>query len=183
MAMSYQIQISVIKNQSLIQKKLNLCFQESNYHHLGGFHKLKDINYSNYQPKKLYKDMEKGIYDNKGIIESSHLLKFLNRSTALTILPIVLDYSDNYLKRIYRFDNKIAGSKIEADYLLYFEYRNESYYFFIGESKKCKGSCLPVSFFRKNIKNYQDGQHEIALNSISSFHRDRGNTQILPREY
>lgn len=143
-----------------ISKEFILTFDEADFHHLVGLHKLRDI--TQIQQGKRSKVFKAILNDNitMGLIQKSQFFNEMSlRTEPLIHLEEMLD--DNNL--IFRYNDKIHKySVIKAEYLLEGKNLGNSVYLFLGE-RNTSGIQMCRTFFPKQDKDYTQGQAQYTL--------------------
>lgn len=141
-------------------KEFYLSFDKSDFHHLAGLHKLKDINALQIGKRS---DVFDAILSNKITIQDIQKSEFYKqmyfRLEPLSNIEVLLD--DNQL--IFRYNEKIRQySVIKADYLLENQYLNQSVYLFLG-ARTTENDQMCRTLFPKDIIDYAQGQPQYTL--------------------
>lgn len=141
-------------------KEFYLSFDKSDFHHLAGLHKLKDINALQIGKRS---DVFDAILSNKittqDIQKSEFYKQMYFRLEPLSNIEVLLD--DNQL--IFRYNEKIRQySVIKADYLLENQYLNQSVYLFLG-ARTTENDQMCRTLFPKDIIDYAQGQPQYTL--------------------
>lgn len=71
--------------------KINIMFNETNFFHLAGLHKLKDIDIDNHNKYAIFRDILNNKFTIKDISKSCYFYKIENRFTDLKNLEKYLD--------------------------------------------------------------------------------------------
>ena len=137
-------------------KEFYLSFDKSDFHHLAGLHKLKDINALQIGKRDAILSQKITIED----IEKSEFYHHMNtRLEPLSHIEMLLD--DNQL--IFRYNEKVRQySVIKADYLLENQYLNQSVYLFLG-ARTNENNQMCRTLFPKDIIDYSKGQPQYTL--------------------
>ena len=141
-------------------KEFYLSFEKSDFHHLAGLHKLKDINALQICKRS---DVFDAILSNKITIQDIQKSVFYKqmffRLEPLSNIEMLLD--DNQL--IFRYNEKIRQySVIKADYLLENQFLNQSVYLFLG-AKTTENNQMCRTLFPKDLIDYAQGQPQYTL--------------------
>ncbi len=141
-------------------KEFYLSFDKSDFHHLAGLHKLKDINALQIGKRS---DVFDAILSNnittQDIQKSEFYKQMYFRLEPLSNIEVLLD--DNQL--IFRYNEKIRQySVIKADYLLENQYLNQSVYLFLG-ARTTENDQMCRTLFPKDIIDYAQGQPQYTL--------------------
>lgn len=141
-------------------KEFYLSFDKSDFHHLAGLHKLKDVNALQIGKRS---DVFDAILSQKITIEDIKKSEFYHqmntRLEPLSHLEMLLD--DNQL--IFRYNEKVRQySVIKADYLLENQYLNQSVYLFLG-ARTNENNQMCRTLFPKDIIDYTKGQPQYTL--------------------
>lgn len=136
-------------------------FQMSDFHHLAGLHKLKDIAQiqQGMREKVFEKILTGGI--TQTLIEKSEYYELMQgRLLLLRELEKILD--DN--ETVFRYNEKVHRfSLIKADYLLEGQAKMMLVYLFLGKRSNDELNQMCRSFFRKEDKDYTQGQPRYTL--------------------
>lgn len=141
-------------------KEFHLSFDKSDFHHLAGLHKLKDINAL--QIGKRSKIFDAILSQNitiKDIQKSEFYNQMYTRLEPLLNIEKFLD--DNQLIFHYNEKNRLY-SVIKADYLLENQYQNQSVYLFLG-ARTNENNQMCRTLFPKNVVDYTNGQPKYTL--------------------
>lgn len=141
-------------------KEFYLSFDKSDFHHLAGLHKLKDINALQFGKRSKIFD---AILSQNITIEDIQKSEFYNqmytRLEPLSCIEKLLD--DNQLIFRYNEKNRLY-SVIKADYLLENQYQNQSVYLFLG-ARTNENNQMCRTLFPKNVVDYTNGQPKYTL--------------------
>lgn len=143
-----------------ISREFLLNFDEADFHHLVGLHKLRDI--TQIQQGKRSNVFKSILNDTitMDLIQKSHFYgEMSSRIEPLTLVEKMLD--DN--KLIFRYNEKIHKySVIKADYLLEWKNDANSLYLFLGKRDESEIQ-MCRTFFPKQDKDYAQGQAQYTL--------------------
>lgn len=143
-----------------ISREFLLNFDEADFHHLVGLHKLRDI--TQIQQGKRSNVFKSILNDTitMDLIQKSHFYgEMSSRIEPLTLVEKMLD--DN--KLIFRYNEKIDKySGIKADYLLEWKNDANSLYLFLGKRDESEIQ-MCRTFFPKQDKDYAQGQAQYTL--------------------
>ena len=151
-----------------------LEFEHTDFHHLAGLHKLKDLNISKENREKAFWDILSGNIHLSDIKESAFFSKIEKRMKTLIYLESILD--DN--RTIFKYNKNITYSLIQADYLLSTPYQNTDIYTFIS-LKEDYNHYFCRSFFPKDNTDYTRGQPTYTLLLKEKITISTGEKEIL----
>ena len=143
-----------------ISREFLLNFDEADFHHLVGLHKLRDITQIQQGKRSnVYKSILNDTIT-MDLIQKSHFYgEMSSRIEPLTLVEKMLD--DN--KLIFRYNEKIHKySVIKADYLLEWKNDANSLYLFLGKRDESEIQ-MCRTFFPKQDKDYAQGQAQYTL--------------------
>jgi len=138
-----------------------LTFSATDFHHLAGLHKLKDIaQLQQGMREKVFERILKGDISLTLIEKSVYYEQMQGRILPLSDLENMLD--DN--KMIFRYNEKIHKfSLIKAEYLLKGQANSVPSYLFLGMRNKDEKEQMCRTFFRIKDKDYTEGQPQYTL--------------------
>jgi hypothetical protein len=138
------------------KREFYLNFNEADFHHLAGLHKLKDIaQIQQGMRSKIFNQILIGEISTVLIEKSTYYSQMVERILPLTDLENMLD--DNQL--IFRYNEKVHKySLIQADYLLEGNAGAIPSYLFLCQRNDSETEQMCRTFFRAKNKNYADGQ-------------------------
>ena len=150
------------------KREFKLSFQESDFHHLAGLHKLKDIaQIQQGMREKIFQKIIMGKITLKQLEKSVYFGEMKERILPLSGLEGMLD--DNSM--IFRYNEKILRfSLIRADYLLEGMAREIPSFLFLGKRKDNKQEQMCRTFFRKGDRDYTEGQPMYTLLKKEKIH-------------
>ena len=143
------------------RREFSLTFEKSDFHHLLGLHKLKDI-------QQLQRGMREKIFDSiicgeitqELIQKSAYYLQMNQRISPLAGLEKMLD--DNNI--IFRYNEKVHKfSLIKADYLLEGQAEEIPSFLFLGKRDNDERRQMCRTFFVKQDMDYTIGQAQYTL--------------------
>lgn len=140
------------------QITLRVTFLSSQFHHLMGLVKLRDLEVANQNRNKVFKDIlnRKLTYDR--IAKSEFISEIENRFDPLANIELLFD-NNNLL---FRYNEKLNSySLIQSDFLLSTPFQNNDVYIFI--SKDVDDTYYCRSFFPKETTDYTLGQMKYTL--------------------
>ncbi len=138
---------------------INLLFEATDFHHLLGLHKLKDIEALSGKRETVFRNILTERTSLSMIEKSVYFNEMENRITPFTRLEQIFD--DN--KFIFRYNEKQNKfSSIQADYLLSTPYDNTDIYIFLAQ-KTQPDFFFCRSFFPKETTDYTLGQPRYTL--------------------
>ena len=153
-------QYHIVIGRKGVARVFTISFDRSDFHHLAGLHKLRDI--TQLQTGKRERIMQ-GILDGDLTLSTAQKSAFYEqiapRLSPLSQLESILD--NNQL--VFRYNAKAhAFSMIEADYLLENQFQNNTVYLFLiqrrdGNTQVCR------TMFPKSLLNYAEGQIKYTL--------------------
>lgn len=140
--------------------EINLAFDESDFHHLVGLHKLVDNDYLHLTSRR---DIFNQILSGKITISDLRKSCFFNeiqlRLSKFTQIQSYLDSNET----VYRYNSKYNSySLIQADFLFLNDIENFPTYLFINKSDK-NNKYFCRSFFPKGDIDYTKGQAKYTL--------------------
>lgn len=101
-----------------IKKEIILGFDETDFHHLVGLHKLKDISIARANRQKVFRDILSGLITYQTIQKSSYAEECISRLSTFQYIEKFLD-SDQL---IFKYNSRnYPGSLIRSEYLLKFD--------------------------------------------------------------
>lgn len=158
------------------KREFYLSFQESDFHHLVGLHKLKDIaQIQQGMREKIYNNILEGKLTLKQLEKSIYYEKMQDRIFPLISLEKMLD--DNNM--IFRYNEKLHKfSLIRADYLLEGKVSEIPVFLFLGKRKDNEQEQMCRTFFRKEYKDYTEGQPQYTLLRKEKKHIPSGKVSI-----
>lgn len=138
-----------------------LSFDEADFHHLAGLHKLRDI--ERLQRGKRSTVLQE-ILENKitmtTLQKSDFYFEMSMRLLPLSKLESILD--NNQI--IFHYNNKMNKySLISADYLLEGDYKKEKIFLFLGRRGEKNGEQMCKTLFPKRKMDYTVGQEKYTL--------------------
>ena len=153
-----------------------LGFDKADFHHLAGLHKLKYIaQIQQGMREKIYQKILQGDISMDLLEKSSYYGEMEGRILPLTGLEQFLD--DNQM--IFRYNEKIHKfSMIKADYLMEGNANLIPSYLFLGARKDDEKEQMCRTFFRKEDKDYTDGQPKYTLLKKEKLHLPTGNMLV-----
>lgn len=137
-------------------KIATLCigFSKSDFHHLMGLGKLKDLRLAVMNRETIFNEILSGKITYETIAKSRYIHLIENRFEPLMHMEQLFD--DNRL--VFRYNMKLNQfSVIEADYLLSSPYEGNDVYIFLAKKKE-SDRYFCRSFFPKEQKDYTKGQ-------------------------
>jgi hypothetical protein len=139
--------------------EINVVFSPSDFHHLMGLGKLKDLRISTQIREQAFSSILNGTISDSVINESRYISKIQNRFSPLASIEQIFD--DNEM--VFRYNEKKNGfSKIQADFLLSTPHANTDIYIFLSKNEQTdRYFCR--SFFPKENKDYTIGQPAYTL--------------------
>lgn len=142
-------------------REFNLTFQKSDFHHLAGLHKLKDIaQLQQGMRERIFDKILNGSISTELIEKSAYYGQMCGRILPLIDLEKMLD--DN--KTIFRYNEKIQKfSLIKADYLLEGQANLIPTYLFLGKRDEDEKVQMCRTFFRIANKDYTERQPKYTL--------------------
>ena len=142
-------------------KEFYLTFQKSDFHHLVGLHKLKDIaQIQQGMREKIFVNILVGKLTMKQLQKSIYYEQMSKRILPLIKLENMLD--DNNI--IFRYNEKVQKfSLIKADYLLEGRANEIPTFLFLGKRNSNELEQMCRTFFRIGDKDYTVGQPQYTL--------------------
>ena len=159
-------------------KEFYLTFQKSDFHHLAGLHKLKDIvQIQQGMREKIFDDILMGKLTMKQLQKSIYFEQMSGRIFPLIGLENMLD--DNNM--IFRYNEKMHRfSLIKADYLLEGYANDIPSFLFLGKRKDNESEQMCRTFFRIGDIDYTEGQPQYTLLKKEKKHLPSG---IISAQY
>ena len=134
-------------------------FEATDFHHLVGLHKLKDLRISRAEREKVFHKILEGEISDSDIRRSRYFREIEKRLNAFANFEDILD--SNQL--IFRYITPPSQfSQIQAQFLLSTPYQNEEIYIFIDRKDNAE-NFFCRSFFPKVEKDYTIGQVKYTL--------------------
>lgn len=154
---------------------LTLSFDESDFRHLAGFHKLTDLKNIVRHRANLLEGIREGELSFETIAGSAHYQKIETRIQTLGILETALDAPF----RIYQYDpDKVVDSRIYASHLLIAETgEGAPIHLFLNEY--AKEEAQSVSLFRRSGDYYTAKQRSYTILRKEKWDRKTGEIRIL----
>lgn len=142
-------------------REFYVTFQTSDFHHIAGLHKLKDIaQIQQGMREKVFEKIISGKISQILIEKSEYYELIQGRLLLLRELENILD--DN--KTVFRYNEKANKfSLIKADYLLEGDIRMMPVYLFLGKRSNEEPNQMCRTFFGKGDKDYTQGQPRYTL--------------------
>lgn len=142
-------------------REFYVTFQASDFHHLAGLHKLKDIaQIQQGMREKVFEKIITGEISQTLIEKSEYYEQMQGRLLPLRELEKILD--DNEI--VFRYNEKVHKfSLIKAEYLLEGQVRLVPVYLFLGKRSDDELNQMCRTFFRKGDKDYTQGQPRYTL--------------------
>jgi len=142
-------------------REFYLSFQKSDFHHLAGLHKLKDIaQIQQGMREKVFEKIITGEIPQTLIEKSEYYEQMQGRLLPLRELEKILD--DN--ATVFRYNEKVHKfSLIKAEYLLEGQIKVMPVYLFLGKRSDDELNQMCRTFFRKEDKDYTQGQPRYTL--------------------
>lgn len=149
----------------IIGRKGNTCeftlsFDQADFHHLAGLHKLRDnIRFQTGKRADIMKEILAGRLTYSLAQQSTYFYEMESRLLPLTRLENFLDNNEI----IFRYNSKAnIFSAIQADYLLQNDFEGTSIYLFLAQRAR-EGTQVCRTFFPKSEKDYAQGQPRYTL--------------------
>lgn len=152
-------------------EELNLLFEPTEFHHLIGLHKLRDLRLSRGNREKVFLQILNGTISTDDLKKSQYFPAIQVRLESFSQLESLLDSN----KLIFRYNTKLQSfSLIEAKYLLSTPCQTTDIYIFLDQ--RPEPDCFFCrSFFPKEEKDYTKGQAVYALLKKEKITRSTGN--------
>ena len=137
-------------------KEFYLSFDKTDFHHLAGLHKLKDIaQIQKGARSKIFESIIKGEISTELVAKSVYYEQMRDRIVLLTGLEKMLDNN----QMIFRYNEKVHKfSLIKADYLLEGKANSIPAYLFLGKRNHDEKEQMCRTFFSVGDKDYTQGQ-------------------------
>ncbi len=152
-----------------------LSFDEADFHHLAGLHKLRDnVRFQTGKRSDILKEILAGRLTISNAQQSAYFHEMEPRLMPLADLENFLDSNEI----IFRYNSKInIFSAIQADYLLQNDFNGVPVYLFLSrrsgeETQVCR------TFFPKTLKDYAQGQPRYTLLKKEKYNHITGKTII-----
>ncbi|WP_294430074.1 PBECR4 domain-containing protein [uncultured Treponema sp.] len=144
-----------------IKKEFSLTFQKSDFHHVAGLHKLRDIFAAQRGSREeLFNDILNGSITQALIEKSEFYADVTARLEPLCHLEEFLD--SNQL--IFKYNENVRiYSQIKAEYLLEGILDAHTLYLFLGSREKLEEKQMCRTFFPKTTIDYSCGQPRYTL--------------------
>ena len=151
---------------------LHIFFTAKHFKHLLGLHKLTDI--AAFHPKRglsakaVYDYIKRGKITFDTIRKSAHYSKIADRVACFPMIEslffkkVIVDFNPALLK----------NCKLQAEFILYTEYRNGYLHLAIGHDIKGQ---YPESFFYEDSKCNLSGQHFVNVEKLEVIQKQRKN--------
>ena len=142
-------------------KEFYLTFEKSDFHHLLGLHKLRDIaQIQQGMREKIFDKIIDGTISMELIEKSSYFEQMKERIIPLCDLEKMLDDNDT----IFRYNEKVQKySLIKADYLLEGNANSIPSFLFLGKRNEKEEEQMCRTFFKIGDKDYTLGQPKYTL--------------------
>lgn len=139
--------------------ELEIFFSDTEFHHLAGLHKLRDLRVRTQNRTRVFEDLVNEKICLEDIKKSSDFSQIQNRFLPLSQLETLLD--NNNL--VFKYSPRNNGmSKIHAEYLLCTPYDATDIYIFL-DLKDAANHFFCRSFFPKEKTDYTVGQTKYTL--------------------
>ncbi len=146
---------------------LHIFFQKSNFSHLVGLHKLKDLEIANRTGSAIYKDLERGRITQSDLEKSDYYYLIQNRVNHFPKIDQIFGK-----KIIVDFNPALLSScKLNAEYILYQNCGSAYIHLAIGHSVR---GYYPESFFYDITPQYLSGQILLDVTEIRIEEKRRG---------
>lgn len=168
------IQYNIVIGRKGKTHNISLIFQNTNFHHLLGLHKLKDLQIAQIKREDVFKDILNGKITYNHIHKSVYINNIVNRIDPLSCIENLLDNN----KLIFQYnDKKNKISLIQANYLLSTPHNQNDVYIFID---KCKNdeTFFCRSFFPRETLDYTKGQSRYTMLYKEKIDLSTGEKQI-----
>ena len=154
--------------------ELNIQFEDVEFHHLIGLHKLKDLRIARENRGRVFADILSRKIVLSDIEKSRYYDKIKDRLEPFIKIELLLD--ENNL--VFRYnERKQTFSVIEAEYLLSSPYENTDVYIFL-DRKEGEKEFFCRSFFPKRGKDYTAGQAVYTLLLKEKIDINTGESQL-----
>lgn len=142
-------------------KEFYLTFDKSDFHHLLGLHKLKDIaQIQRGMREKIFDKILSGLISETLIKKSVYYEQMKDRIVPLTGLEEMLDGNN----LVFRYNEKIQNfSLIKADYLLEGKSNEIPAFLFLGKRNNDEKEQMCRTFFKIGDVDYSKGQPQYTL--------------------
>ena len=152
--------------------EVTLFFNSSNFHHLLGLHKLKDLpNISNHTNKSsLFKSIIDGSITHADIKTSLNYDEIDMRLNNFNRIENILKI-DNEV--VIKFDQHKAHTTIDANFLIYEHFNNDYLHLFFGPfNQEFPNKLVPRSFIIRNDTQYIDMQERYTLLEVKQIPKE-----------
>lgn len=148
------IQYHIILGRKNQLTELTLRFDPTEFHHLVGLHKLRDLRLARGNREKIFQQILSKTICMEDIKKSRYFPEIQDRIGLFDKVEHFLDSN----KLIFRYNEKLQTfSMIEAEYLLSTPYKGTDIYIFLDRHTE-EGHFFCRSFFQKGEKDYTKGQ-------------------------
>ncbi len=138
--------------------ELQIPFESTNFHHLAGIHKLKDLEIATENRNKVFKDILKSKITYEDICKSDFISDSTSRLNSLAKIEMLFDTNN----LIFRYNKKLqVFSVIQADFILSTPLDGNDIYIFLSKDSDNKYFCR--SFFPRENADYTKGQTKYTL--------------------
>ena len=157
-------------------KEFRLTFDKSDFHHLIGLHKLKDIAQIQHgMREKVFDKLISGEILETVMEKSLYYEQMESRIVPLTSLEELLDGNN----LIFRYNEKIQRfSLIKAEYLIEGKSDNIPSFLFLGKRNDDENEQMCRTFFRVGEKDYTVGQSQYTLLKKSKINLITGEVNV-----
>lgn len=159
-----------------VLREFHLTFDKSDFHHLLGLHKLKDIaQIQQGMREKIFDKILNGNISENLIKKSAYYEQMKERIVPLLGLEEMLD--DNNM--IFRYNERVQKfSVIKADYLLEGNANEIPAFLFLGKRNSDESEQMCRTFFRKGDIDYTMGQPQYTLLKKEKINLETGESSI-----
>lgn len=152
-----------------------ISFDEADFHHLAGLHKLRDnVRFQTGKRSDIFREILDGKLTFAQAAQSQYFHEMEPRLKPLSGLQMFLDSNE----MVFRYNFKInMFSLIRADYLLQNDYDGTSVYLFLAQ-RTGEDTQVCRTFFPKADKDYAKGQPRYTLLKKEKINLQTGETEI-----
>ncbi len=155
----FPIQYNIVIGRKMKNIHIVLGFQEVDFHHLVGLHKLKDLKIARANREKIFNQILNGTISFNMILQSRYFSDIQNRLQTFANIEKLID-SNQLIFKYNTHTNSL--SVIQAEYLLSTPYQGNDIYIFLDKDTSTN-QYFCRSFFPKDKKDYTIGQTNYTL--------------------
>lgn len=162
------------------RKEITLGFSETDFHHLAGLHKLRDIDIARKNRAAVFRQILKGQITDEALQKSVFFGDIQSRLEYLPKLEALLDQN----QQVFRYNKKVYPySSIESEFLLKMEEGVvlDITFLFLDQTKQGVYYCR--SFFPMERTDYTKGQMRYTLLKKEKICSSSGEIRLLYNRY